>query len=64
MNNFLWSLKETCKSLSTSSFTGAYSEPCQTSTMEHFVEIINGFRLLTIFAKRLCLCYVNKFPLH
>ena len=29
----------------------AYSEPCQTSKMEHFAKIVNAFQLLTIFAK-------------
>ena len=30
----------------------AYSEPCQTSKMKCFAKIINGLKLLTIFAKR------------
>ena len=29
----------------------AYSEPCQTSKMELFVKMINGWKPLTIFAK-------------
>ena len=29
-----------------------YSEPCQTSKMEHFVKIGNGWIPLNIFAKR------------
>ena len=29
----------------------AYSEPCQTSKMEVFTKIVNGFSFLTIFAK-------------
>ena len=29
----------------------AYSESCQTSKMGHFVKLVNGFRLSTIFAK-------------
>ena len=29
----------------------AYAEPCQTSKMELFTEIVNGFEPLTIFAK-------------
>ena len=29
----------------------AYSDPFQTSEMEIFVEIVNGYLLLTIFAK-------------
>ena len=31
--------------------TEAYSVPCQTSIMEVFMKIVNGFRLLSIFAK-------------
>ena len=30
---------------------GAYLEPSQTSKMKHFVKIVYGFQLLTIFAK-------------
>ena len=30
-----------------------YSEPCQTSKMEIFAKIVNGFLFLTIFAKNL-----------
>ena len=30
----------------------AYSDPYQTSKMEHFAEIVNGFQPLTIFAQR------------
>ena len=29
-----------------------YSEPCQTSKMECFAKIVNGLKLLIIFAKR------------
>ena len=29
----------------------AYSEPCQTSKMEVFAKIVNGFSFLTIFLK-------------
>ena len=29
----------------------AYSEPCQTSKMELFAKIVNGFSYLNIFAK-------------
>ena len=29
----------------------AYSGPCQAYKMEHFAKIVNGFKLLTIFAK-------------
>ena len=29
----------------------AYSKPCQTSKMDVFAEIVNGFSFLTIFAK-------------
>ena len=29
----------------------AYSEPCQTSKMEAFTKIVNGFSVLTISAK-------------
>ena len=29
-----------------------YSEPCQTSKIEHFVKIVNDFQPLSIFAKR------------
>ena len=29
----------------------AYSEPSQTSNMEHFAKIINGFQALAILAK-------------
>ena len=29
----------------------AYSEPCQTSKIELFAKIVNGFQPLTIFAK-------------
>ena len=29
-----------------------YSEPCQTSKMEFFAKMIDGFHLLTIFAKK------------
>ena len=32
--------------------TMAYSEPCQTSTMERFTKIINFLKLFAIFAKR------------
>ena len=32
--------------------TEAYSEPCQTSKIESFAKIVNGFMPLTIFAKR------------
>ena len=28
-----------------------YFAPCQTSVMEHFAKIVNGFKLLIIFAK-------------
>ena len=31
--------------------TEAYSEPCQTSKMDVFVKTVQGFQLLTIFAK-------------
>ena len=34
------------------SFTEAYSKPSGTSEMEHFAEIINGWKLLTAFGKR------------
>ena len=30
----------------------ANSETCQTSKMEHFAKVVNGFQPLTIFAKR------------
>ena len=30
----------------------AYSEPYQTSKMERFAKIVNGFQPLTIFGKR------------
>ena len=29
----------------------AYSESCQTSKMECFAKIVNGYKLLTVFAK-------------
>ena len=29
-----------------------YSEPCQTSKIEHFVKIVNDFQPLSIFVKR------------
>ena len=32
-------------------FGKTYSESCQTSEMEFFAEIVNGFKSLTIFAK-------------
>ena len=32
--------------------TQTYSEPCQTSKMEHFMKEVNEFQPLTIFAKR------------
>ena len=31
--------------------TDVYSQPCQTSKMENFVKIVNGYKPLTIFAK-------------
>ena len=31
--------------------SGAYSEPCQTSKMERFMEIVNDFYLLTILVR-------------
>ena len=31
---------------------GVFSEPCQTSKMEHFLEIVNDIQSLAIFAKR------------
>ena len=30
----------------------AYSEPCQTSKMEHFAKIVNGLKSFTILGKR------------
>ena len=30
----------------------AYSERCQTSKMETFVKIVNGIKLLIVFAKK------------
>ena len=30
---------------------GAFLQPSQTSKMEHFVKIVNGIKLLTIFTK-------------
>ena len=35
----------------------AYSEPCQTSTMKCFAKMVNGWKLLTIFAKHSILDY-------
>ena len=35
--------KKTCK---------AYSQPCQTSKLELFANIVNGFQTITIFANR------------
>ena len=32
--------------------TEAYSEPFQISKMEHFAKLVNGSKLITIFAKR------------
>ena len=32
-------------------FAQAYSEPCQTSKMEHFEKMVNIFQPLTFFAK-------------
>ena len=32
--------------------TVAYPEPCQTSKMEHFAKIVNGFYSVTFFKKR------------
>ena len=36
-------------------FAVTYSEVCQTYNMERFVKIVNGWKLLTIFAKRFIL---------
>ena len=33
-------------------FSTVYSEQCQTSKMELFVKIVNGFQALAIFAKK------------
>ena len=30
---------------------GVYSNPCQTSKMERFAKLVNGWKQLTIFAK-------------
>ena len=32
-------------------FTKAYLKPCQTSKMERFAKLVNGYRLFTIFEK-------------
>ena len=32
-------------------FSEAYSEPCQRTKTEHFVEIVNSFEPLTIFTE-------------
>ena len=37
---------------SAGSLTEAYSDPCQTSKMENFAKIVDGFQPLPIFAKR------------
>ena len=48
----------------------AYSESCQTYSMERFAKIVNGFYPLAIFAKFLILDvwqvfeYVSKIPVH
>ena len=44
-----WFKNETSLTLEANS--EAYSEPCQTSKMEVFTKIVNGFSFLTIFAK-------------
>ena len=40
------------KSEQNACYSEAYSEQCQTSRMEHFGKIVEGFELSTIFAKR------------
>ena len=44
-----WFKNETSLTLEANS--EAYSEPCQTSKIEVFAQIVNGFWFLTIFAK-------------
>ena len=39
----------------------AYLEDLQISNMETFAEIVNSLKLLTIFAKKLHLRYLNEF---
>ena len=39
----------------------AYLEPLRKSEMENFVEIVNSIKLLTIFAKKLHLRYLQGF---
>ena len=43
--------------------TEAYTEPCGTSKMELFVKIVNGFKFLIIFTKKLHLDKVLNTPL-
>ena len=47
----LWSFLEFFRCI-LCQYSEAYSEPSQTSKMEFFAKIVNGFQLLTISAKR------------
>ena len=47
----LFKLIEEWSTLTLEANSEAYSEPCQTSKMETFKKIVNGFSVLTIFAK-------------
>ena len=47
----LFKLIEEWNTLTLEANSEAYSEPCQTSKMEGFTKIVNGFSVLTISAK-------------
>ena len=42
-------------------FTEAHLQPSRTSTMDHFLKIVNGLQPLTVLAKRLLHTFLNGF---
>ena len=50
-NNSFWATQNLPQKKQKICRVEAYSKPFQTSKTQHFLKIVNGFQLLTIFAK-------------